>query len=90
METVTLSDPFSLNDQEKKLKTLNKIKASVPYFLSNFYFSPNNSPLKTMKNVFISSKKLFSFSRYYIFCISIFPFLSSCQLLLQRLFQDKS
>ena len=27
-------------------------KACVRYFLSNFYFSPNDSPLKTMKNVF--------------------------------------
>ena len=24
----------------------------VRYFLSNFYFSPNDSPSKTMKNVF--------------------------------------
>ena len=29
-----------------------KIKACVRYFLSVFYFSPNNSPSKTMKNVF--------------------------------------
>ena len=28
------------------------IKACVRYFLSNFYFSPNDSPSKTMKNVF--------------------------------------
>ena len=27
-------------------------KASVRYFLSNFYFWPNDSPSKTMKNVF--------------------------------------
>ena len=27
-------------------------KACVRYFLSNFYFSPNKSPSKTMKNVF--------------------------------------
>ena len=27
-------------------------KACVRYFLSNFYFSPNDSPSKTMKNVF--------------------------------------
>ena len=27
------------------------IKACVCYFLSNFYFSPNDSPSKTMKNV---------------------------------------
>ena len=28
------------------------IKACVPYFLSNFYFSPNDSPSKTMENIF--------------------------------------
>ena len=28
------------------------IKACVRYFLSNFYFLPNDSPSKTMKNVF--------------------------------------
>ena len=27
-------------------------KACIRYFLSNFYFSPNDSPSKTMKNVF--------------------------------------
>ena len=27
-------------------------RACVCYFLSNFYFSPSDSPLKTMKNVF--------------------------------------
>ena len=36
------------------LQTLeaNIIKACVCYFLSNFHFSPNDSPSKTMKNVF--------------------------------------
>ena len=29
-----------------------RIKACVCYFLSNFYFSPNDSPSKNMKNVF--------------------------------------
>ena len=28
------------------------VKACVHYFLSSFYFSPNDSPSKTMKNVF--------------------------------------
>ena len=28
------------------------LKACVCYFLSNFFFSPNDSPSKTMKNVF--------------------------------------
>ena len=32
-------------------------KACVRYFLSNFYFSLNDSPSKTMKNVFIFNQK---------------------------------
>ena len=28
------------------------LKACVHYFISNFYFSPNNDPSKAMKNVF--------------------------------------
>ena len=27
------------------------VKVCVRYFLSNFYFSPNDSPSKTMKNI---------------------------------------
>ena len=50
-----------------------KFKACVRYFLLNFYFSPNDSASKTMKNVFyISFEKLFSFSRYSDFCMSAF------------------
>ena len=37
-------------------------------FYQSFIFSPNDSPSKTMKMFFISSKKLFSFSRYANFC----------------------
>ena len=51
-------------------------KACVSYFLSNFYFSPRDSPLKTVKNhenVF-SSKKLFSFSNYSDFLFQSSPF----------------
>ena len=33
------------------------IKACVRYFLSNFYFSQNDSPSKTMKNVFYFIEK---------------------------------
>ena len=36
---------FSINSQLT-------LKACVRYFLSNFYFSPNNSPSKTVKNIF--------------------------------------
>ena len=34
------------------LHLLPLFKACVRYFLSNFYFTPNDSPSKTMKNVF--------------------------------------
>ena len=44
-----------------------------PHFLSDFYFSPNDRPSKTMKDVFISNKRLFSFLRYSDICISVFP-----------------
>ena len=54
----------------------------VHYFLSNVYFSPSDSPSKTMKNIFISSKKLFFFSRYSNFCISLYPSFVSSQPLL--------
>ena len=51
------------------------LKACVHYFFEIFIFPPNDSPSKTMKNVFVSSRKLFSFSRYSNFCD--FPFLST-------------
>ena len=48
--------------------------ACVRYFLSNFYFSPNDNPSKTMKNVFYFIKKalfvLNIFSKK--FCIFVF------------------
>ena len=44
------------------------LKLVSTIFYQIFIFSPNDSPLKTVKNVFISSKKVFSFSRYSKFC----------------------
>ena len=62
------------------MKKSKALQACVRYFLSNFYFSPNDSPLKTMKNVFfISSKKLYLFLRYSNFCIFVFPACFPCQ-----------
>ena len=53
---------------------MKEVKACVCCFLSNFYFSPSDSPSKTMKKCFfISSKNLFSFSRYSNFCIFVLP-----------------
>ena len=43
-------------------------KACVCYFLPNFYFSPNDIPSKTMKNVFYFIKKA-------LFVLKIFKFL---------------
>ena len=51
---------------------ISSCKACACYFLSNFYFSPKDSPSKTTKKFFISSKKLF-FSQD----IQIFVFLPS-------------
>ena len=50
------------------------LKACVRNFLSNGYFSPNDSPSKTLKKVFfIATKMIFSFSRYSTFCTFVFP-----------------
>ena len=46
----------------------NLLKVCVRYFLSNFYFSPNDSFLKTMKNVFHFIWKV-------LFVLEIFRFL---------------
>ena len=54
--------------------SLSKLVSAIFYQI--FIFSPNDSPSKTMKNVFILSKKVFLFSRYSSFC-SFFPFLST-------------
>ena len=43
-------------------------KARVPYFLPNFYYQPNDSPSKTMKNVFYFIQKA-------LFVFEIFKFL---------------
>ena len=45
-----LNESFSLLKAAKMSSTY--LKACVCYFLSNFYFSPNDSPLKTMKSAF--------------------------------------
>ena len=71
---------FNLNVPTVKWRN---VKACLHFYLSTFYFSPKDSPPKTMKNVFfISSKKLFSFSRYSNFCIFFFLSFSPCQPLL--------
>ena len=49
------------------------LKACVCYFLSNFYFSPNDNPSKAMKNVFLFHLK----SSFRTWDIQIFVLLSS-------------
>ena len=51
-------------------------KACVRYFLSNIYFSPNDSPSKTMKNVFLFHQKSSSFQTYSNFRVPLFFSLS--------------
>ena len=45
------AEPFDRN-RENLLTQNNELKGCVHYFLSNFYFSPNDSCSKSMKNVF--------------------------------------
>ena len=42
----------STTKNESENKKIQSFKACVHYFLSNFYFSPNDILSKTMKNVF--------------------------------------
>ena len=37
----------------KPIIKLEELKACVHFFLSNFYFSPNDSSSKTVKNIFL-------------------------------------
>ena len=51
-----------------RLTSQETLKACIHYFLWNFYFSPNDSPSKTMKNVFNLIWKV-------LFVLEIFRFL---------------
>ena len=69
------------NPNNKYIKDYDKnkesyLKACVCYFLKKFYVSLNDSPSKTMKDVFISSKKLFSFeiNKFLYFHLPLFFF----------------
>ena len=79
LEPVTTMQEFDIEEDNLKDHLnrfsyfVSRIKACVRYFLSNFCFSPNESPLKTIENILISSEKLFTFSRYSKFCICVFP-----------------
>ena len=58
------------------------LKLVSAIFYQVFIFHQTIALQKIWKMFFIASKKLFSFSRYLIFYISIFPYISTCQPLL--------
>ena len=60
--------PSNFTSDWKKRKLFKEIKAYVHYFVSNLYFSPNDSPSKTMKNIFYFILKA-------LFILEIFRFL---------------
>ena len=57
-------------------------KACVRYFHQILIFQQTIALQKLWKMLFISSKKLFLFSKYSIFCISVLPSFSTCRPLL--------
>ena len=54
-------------------------KVCVRYFHQIFIFHQMIVLQKLWKMLFISSKMLFSFSRYSIFCIFVLPYFSTCR-----------
>ena len=61
-----------LTNNIKVLSGLRK-KACVRYFLSNFYFSPNDSPSKTIKNAFYFIEKALFILEILTYTYSVFP-----------------
>ena len=66
------------------------LKLVSAIFIKFLFFHQMIALQKLWKMLFISSKKLFLFSRYSIFCISVLPSLSTCRSLLWRMIKDKS
>ena len=60
------------------------MKAFIQYFCS---FSPNDSPLRVMKNTFYFVYK--ASQDIQIFCIFLLPYFSLCRALLQNMIEDK-
>ena len=78
----------SNGNEQSSLKLALKLVSAIFYqfFIFHQMIALNNYE----KCFFISSKQLFSFSRYSSFCISVFPSFCPCHPLLQRSIQDKS
>ena len=67
------------NTWSKTLKALFCLTLASAIFIKFSIFHQTIALWKLCKMFFISSKKLFSFSRYSNFCISVFPFFSPYQ-----------
>ena len=79
------------NVHQKLYPYQNPFLKLVSAIFSKFLFFHQMIALqKPWKMLFISSKKLFLFSRYSIFCISVLPSFSTCRPLLWRMIKDKS
>ena len=61
------------------------LKLVPAIFIKFLFFHQIIALQKLWKMLFISSKKLFSFSRYSIFCISVLPSFSTCQPMLWKI-----
>ena len=72
------------------LYPLNCLKLVSAIVIEFLFFHQMIVLQKLWKMLFISSKKLFSFSRYSIFCISILASFFTCRPLLWRIIEDKS
>ena len=68
----------------------NYLKHVSTIFYQIFIFHKMIALSKLWKMFLISTKKLFSLSRYSVFCVSVFHSFSPCQPLLQGLIKDKS
>ena len=66
-------------------RPFHNLKLVSTIFIKFLFFHQKIALQKLWKMLFISSKKLFSFSRYSIFCISVFPSFSTCRPLLWRM-----
>ena len=67
-----------LSSYLRKTKLMLLFKAMSAIFIKFLFFHQMIALQKLWKMLFISSKKLFSFSRYSIFCISVIPPFSTC------------
>ena len=65
---------------EKSFRSILKLVSAI--FIKFLFFHQMIALQTLWKMFFISSKKLFSFSRYSIFCISVLPSFSACRPLL--------